>query len=209
MTATTIHAPITNIRSVHNVSKWSQLHNMWQYRAYVMDSVSSGQAIITSVFHLLLLIHAIDSKFVAKVHLAIYLCHVIHPCIAIYYPYAPCIHCVPLHHPNLVSFLFIPSLCSLYSLVLIHRIFHLLVYTVQSFIKTFLLKCYCLSLYGCCIWSLCAPSLHVIIYIEIALNKIWHLPACSHTGIVHCVAKVKTISNLLYHRFHSFISRAL
>ena len=58
--------------------------------------------------------------------------------------------------------------------------------------------------------SLCAPSLRVI---EVALNKIlrkiWHLPARSHTGIVHCAAKVKTISNLLYHRFHSFISRAL
>ena len=39
------------------------------------------------------------------------------------YLYAPCIHCVP-HHPNLVSFLFIPSL---YSLFLIRRIFHLLV----------------------------------------------------------------------------------
>ena len=88
-----------------------------------------------------------------------------------------------------------------------------LIYTFQSidpFIKTFLLKSYCLSLYGCCIWSLCAPSLRVI---EVALNKIlrkiWHLPARSHTGIVHCVAKVQTISNLLYHRFHSFISRAL
>ena len=40
-----------------------------------------------------------------------------------YYPYAPCTHCVP-HHPNLVSFLFSPSL---YSLFLIRRIFHLLV----------------------------------------------------------------------------------
>ena len=75
-----------------------------------------------------------------------------------------------------------------------------LIYTFQSidpFIKTFLLKSYCLSLYGCCIWSLCAPSLRVI---EVTLNKIlrkiWHLPARSHTGIVHCVAKVQTISNL-------------
>ena len=77
---------------MHNVSSFS--YKMWQYRAYVMDSVSSDQAIIISHRHAY-----------------------------IYYLYAPCIHCVP-HHPNLVSFLFIPSL---YSLFLIRRIFHLLI----------------------------------------------------------------------------------
>ena len=41
------------------------------------------------------------------------------------------------------------------------------------------------------------------------LRKIWHLPPRSHTGIVHCVARVSTISNLLYHRFQSFLSRAI
>ena len=86
-----------------------------------------------------------------------------------------------------------------------------LIYTFQSidpFIKTFLLKSYCLSLYGCCIWSLCAPSLRVI---EVALlRKIWHLLARSHTGIyiVHCVGKVQTISNLLYHR-HLYLELSL
>ena len=49
--------------------------------------------------------------------------------------------------------------------------------------------------------------------IEIALNKIlrkiWHLPPRSHTAIVHCVAQVDTISNLLYKRFQSFLSRSL
>ena len=34
---------------MHNVSSVS--YNMWQYRAYVMDSVSSDQAIITSHRH--------------------------------------------------------------------------------------------------------------------------------------------------------------
>ena len=64
-----------------------------------------------------------------------------------------------------------------------------LIHTFQSidlFIKTFLLKSYCLSLYGCCIWSLCAPSLRVIEVALKILRKIWHLPSHSHTGITSC-----------------------
>ena len=83
-------------------------------------------------------------------------------------------------------------------------------HAAYPFVKTFLLQCYCLSLYGCCLWSLNCPSIRLL---EIALNKIlrkiWHLPPRSHTAIVHCVAQVNTISNLLYQRFQSFISRAL
>ena len=83
-------------------------------------------------------------------------------------------------------------------------------HAADPFVKTFLLQCYCLSLYGCCLWSLNCPSIRLL---EIALNKIlrkiWHLPPRSHTAIVHCVAQVNTISNLLYQRFQSFISRAL
>ena len=71
-------------------------------------------------------------------------------------------------------------------------------HAADPFVKTFLLQSYCLSLYGCCLWSLNSPSINLI---EIALNKIlrkiWHLPPCSHTAIVHCVAQVDTISNLL------------
>ena len=74
---------------------------------------------------------------------------------------------------------------------------------------TFLLKFYCLSLYGCCLWSLNTPAIRII---EIALNKvlrkIWHLPSRAHTGIVHCVAQVHTISNMLYDRFQLFLSKA-
>ena len=81
---------------------------------------------------------------------------------------------------------------------------------VLPHIKTFLLKFYCLSLYGCCLWSLNAPSIKTI---EIALNKIlhkiWHLPLRTHTGIVHCVAQIHTISNILHQRFQSFLFKAL
>ena len=90
--------------------------------------------------------------------------------------------------------------------MVVYSTFH----AADPLVKTFLLQCYCLSLYGCCLWSLNCPSIRLL---EIALNKIlrkiWHLPPRSHTAIVHCVAQVNTISNLLYQRFQSFISRAL
>ena len=67
------------------------------------------------------------------------------------------------------------------------------------------LKFYCLSLYGCCLWTLSAPSIRVV---EVALNKIlrkiWRLPPCSHSAIAHCVEQVDTISNLVFCVFSSF-----
>ena len=75
--------------------------------------------------------------------------------------------------------------------------------------KTFLFKSYCLPLYGCSLWSLGSPSIKTI---DVALNKIlrkvWKLPSRSHTGVVHCVARVSTISNILFQRFHSLLSKA-
>ena len=56
-------------------------------------------------------------------------------------------------------------------------------------------------------FTICVPSGYSLI--EIALRKIWHLPPRSHTAIVHCVAQVDTISNHLYKRFQSFLSRSL
>ena len=41
-------------------------------------------------------------------------------------------------------------------------------HAADPFVKTFLLQSYCLSLYGCCLWSLNSPSISLI---EIALNK--------------------------------------
>ena len=71
-------------------------------------------------------------------------------------------------------------------------------HSLDPLIKTFLLRSYCLSLYGCCLWSLNSSSINVI---EIALNKIlskiWHLHPQSHTGIVHCVSQIPTVSNML------------
>ena len=79
---------------------------------------------------------------------------------------------------------------------------------VDPQVKTFLLKFYCLSLYGCCLWTLSAPSIRVV---EVALNKIlrkiWRLPPRSHSAIAHCVAQVDTISNLVFCIFSSFFQK--
>ena len=49
--------------------------------------------------------------------------------------------------------------------------------------------------------------------IEVSLNKllrkIWNLPYNSHTGILHCVVHVSTISNIIYNRSLSMFSCAM
>ena len=41
------------------------------------------------------------------------------------------------------------------------------------------------------------------------LRKIWHLPPRSHSSIVHIVAQVNTVKNLLYYRFLTFLKNTL
>ena len=80
----------------------------------------------------------------------------------------------------------------------------------DPFVKWFLIKSYCLSLYGSSIWSLASSSIRLI---EVALNKllrkVWNLPYKSHTGIVHCIAQIPTVSNILYDRFCSLSSHSI
>jgi len=48
--------------------------------------------------------------------------------------------------------------------------------------------------------------------IEVAFNKIlrriWGLPACSHTRIVHLVANLRSLFNVIYCRFNSLLHAA-
>ena len=77
-------------------------------------------------------------------------------------------------------------------------------------IKNFLVKQFCLSMYGSTLWYLSCKNLHII---ECALNKIfrriWNLPPHSHIRIVHCVSNIQSVSNMLYMRFHSMLSCAV
>ena len=80
---------------------------------------------------------------------------------------------------------------------------------VDPFVKTFLVKSYSLSLYGCSLWSLSSSTVKTI---QIPLNqmlwKVWNLPRESHTAIVQCVAETPSISNLIYGHFMSLYSSA-
>ena len=57
---------------------------------------------------------------------------------------------------------------------------------VDPFVKTFLIKSYCLSLYRASIWSLGAKQIRQLeIGFNKILRKIWYLPRNSHSGIAH------------------------
>ena len=80
----------------------------------------------------------------------------------------------------------------------------------DPFVKNFLFKSYCLSLYGCSLWCLSSPSIKLI---EVTLNKLlrklWCLPRISYSSIVHCVAQIDTISAIVFSHFLSFSSSSL
>lgn len=73
-----------------------------------------------------------------------------------------------------------------------------------------LFQTYCPSLYGSALWSLSCSALS---HIEIAFNKvlcrIWCLPYRSHTGIVHLVANLDSLYNLVYRRSNSLLCAAV
>jgi hypothetical protein len=76
-------------------------------------------------------------------------------------------------------------------------------------ILTRLFQSYCLSLHGSALWSLSCSGLSAI---EIAFNKclrrIWNLPSCSHTRIVHLVAKLHSLFNVVYRRTSALLRAA-
>ena len=80
---------------------------------------------------------------------------------------------------------------------------------VGPIILTRLFQSYCLSLYGSALWTLSCPALY---HLEVAFNKIlrkiWHLPYRSHTGIVHLVANLDSLYNLVFRRSNSLLFAA-
>jgi hypothetical protein len=81
---------------------------------------------------------------------------------------------------------------------------------VNPSVKSFLLNSFCLSLYGCVLWSLSTPDINII---QVALNhhlrRIWKLPRNSHTAVCHCLGQVPAIRNILLKRFMPFRTSAL
>ena len=82
-----------------------------------------------------------------------------------------------------------------------------LFHSADPVVKTYLIKMYCLSLYGCPLWSLSSKSLNGL---QIALNeilrRIWNLPLRSHSSVVHCIARVPPVVNIVLSCFDRFLS---
>ena len=81
---------------------------------------------------------------------------------------------------------------------------------MDPFLRTFLVKMYCLSLYGVVLWSLSSLSIRIL---QVAMNKIlrgmWHLPNNSHTSVVLNCARVSYVQNIILHQYSKFVSRTL
>ena len=80
---------------------------------------------------------------------------------------------------------------------------------VGPYILTRLFQSYCLSLYGSGLWSLSSPALQNI---DIAFNKIicriWRLSLRSQSRIVHLVANLHSLFNVIYCRSNSLLFAA-
>jgi hypothetical protein len=77
-------------------------------------------------------------------------------------------------------------------------------------VKMKLLKSFCLSLYGSVLWNLSCRNLRII---EVAFNgilrRIWNVPSRTHTAILHCLAGLTSIYNVVFARTKSLLESAL
>ena len=82
-------------------------------------------------------------------------------------------------------------------------------HAADPFVKFFLLKSYCLSLYGCALWSLSSSSIKVG-YNKL-LRKLWCLPTLPtfHSSIVYCSSQIDTISAFIFNSFYSLLSSSV
>ncbi len=89
---------------------------------------------------------------------------------------------------------------------------NLMLYTfsvADPLVKTRLLQCYCLSLFGCALWNLSCPALSTIeVSFNNILRRIWQLPRNSHTGILHLTARLPSIVNVVLSRSSALLFKA-
>ena len=82
--------------------------------------------------------------------------------------------------------------------------------TILPSILCFLIKTYCLYLYGCELWCLNSKSLNTLqVSINKVLRRIWRLSSRSHVPIVLSVAKIDFIQNIIHKRFNRFFFRCI
>ena len=80
---------------------------------------------------------------------------------------------------------------------------------VDPSLKSFLLKSFCLSLYGCVLWSLSSPGINII---QVSMTITYAgsgscLATLSHTAVCHCLGQVPAITySSVSHRFANPLS---
>ena len=76
-------------------------------------------------------------------------------------------------------------------------------------VKTKLLQVYCLALYGSALWNISSSSLKTI---EVAFNnilrRIWYVRQRTHNCILHCLAGLSSVFNMVVAKFKSLIYSA-
>ena len=64
-----------------------------------------------------------------------------------------------------------------------------------------------MALYGCLLWSLSSKSIHLIkVAFNKILRKVLNLACHSHTNIVHSVAYLPSISDIVFKRFSTYFN---
>ncbi len=77
-------------------------------------------------------------------------------------------------------------------------------------LKTRLFRLYCLSLYGGCLWDLRSRELRSLeLSFNNLLRRLWRLPRSCHTTVVHLVANLRSLYNVLVDRFLCFARSTL
>ena len=100
------------------------------------------------------------------------------------------------------------SSLKIYSLSSNYRTLHRFAFCTPE-VLSYLLRCYCMSFYGCAVWDLTSPSIKSLdVCMNKVLRRIWSLPYNSHSGILHVVSNCCSVYSVCYNRFCKLFHRA-
>ena len=76
-------------------------------------------------------------------------------------------------------------------------------------VLSYLLRCFCMSYYGCVLWNLSNPSIKCLdVCMNNILRRVWSLPFNCHTSILHVISGCHSIYNTCYKRFYKMLCLA-
>ena len=76
-------------------------------------------------------------------------------------------------------------------------------------VLSYLLRCFCMSYYGCVLWNLSNPSIKCLdICMNNILRRVWSLPFNCHTSTLHVISGCHSIYNTCYKQFYKMLCLA-